>query len=302
MESRKKYFFSRGSKDIEKKGAWFKNVQKVKKINSACYANFVEDFASHLEEYKALQEMFKEKGAIRPLKGIAIALFYMYKSGIWTDFYYENEHLRLLPLITIHMTNHKWVDHVIVHELNHLLESHIISYTKEGCFHTSGWNMNETHIQKNHCFSENNCPYELFNEVINERIAQDISKLMIENKMFAFDEAENVSFSNYSTYEIYFCLIEEFYKEYQEEIIESRFQGNLAILLAKIGQENFENMNYLINAYAKFFTPERCVLVQEQLHRNETTSLTLEYEKFMTLKDEILASMRTYTKMRTLSK
>ena len=31
MESRKKYFFSRGSKDIEKKGAWFKNVQKVKK-------------------------------------------------------------------------------------------------------------------------------------------------------------------------------------------------------------------------------------------------------------------------------
>ncbi len=92
--------------------------------------------------------MFKEKGAIRPLKGIAIALFYMYKSGIWTDFYYENEHLRLLPLITIHMTNHKWVDHVIVHELNYLLESHIISYTKEGCFHTSGWNMNETHIQK----------------------------------------------------------------------------------------------------------------------------------------------------------
>lgn len=246
--------------------------------------------------------MFKEKGAIRPLKGIAIVLFYMYKSGIWTDFYYENEHLRLLPLITIHMTNHKWVDHVIVHKLNHLLESHIISYTKEGRFHTSGWNRNETHIQKNHCFLENNCPYELFNEVINERIAQDISKLMIENKMFAFDEEENVSYSNYSTYEIYFCLIEEFYKEYQEEIIESRFQGNLAILLAKIGQENFENMNYLINAYAKFFTPKRCELVQEQLHRNETTSLTVEYEKFMALKDEILASMRTYMKMRTLSK
>ena len=91
-------------------------------------------------------------------------------------------------------------------------------------------------------------------------------------------------------------LVDEFYQLFKKDIIESRHNGNINIIYDKVGKENFDDLNNLINEFYSLF-PEDTVydlyIAQEDGIETEQTKL---YDSLCIKRDNILSNMKKYTK------
>ena len=102
--------------------------------------------------------------------------------------------------------------------------------------------------------------YELFNEVINEMITQEICQKMRQNNIFVFDERESYRDVNVTWYDSMFFIANEFFSEFKDKIIESRHNGNIQIIWDEVGKENFDQLNELFNIYYENFNGKSTLL------------------------------------------
>ena len=121
----------------------------------------------------------------------------------------------------------------------------------------------------------NDNKYNYINEGINELIAKDILNQIRKKQQKLFIQENK---TNSLDYEI---LLQEFYEEYKEDIIESRRQGDINIIIEKVGKDNFNALNNLINDYNKFFK------------RSTPTN------NFINNKNEIISNMKRYSERRS---
>lgn len=131
---------------------------------------------------------------------------------------------------------------VLIHEINHALESYY-DYSLENVYYLrSGWDTYGRNLG-DHTRVEQVGEYrnlELFNEVINEKITLDV----LNDLKFM---SSNVIFSEYfgCLYNNAFFACDDFYNFYKEIIKKSRFSYDINILFDNIGKESFDKLTEL---------------------------------------------------------
>lgn len=137
--------------------------------------------------------------------------------------------------------------------------------------------------------------YELFNEIINELIAQEISTIISDAGIYIFNTKEDKKITGGTSYENTRFLVKNFYETYKKEILESRKYGNLEIIYNAVGKENFEELNQLFYEYNEHFNIGLGMLkVYEDLENNVETELTKKFKDLVARRNNILAKMEEH--------
>ena len=209
---------------------------------------------------------------------IVYPLFYM--SGKLSDEYYDNS---------------------IIHELNHRYELSLSEVREDSVEFLCGWDYlvqkNNTQVEKKDLLGdkdETKRDYELFNEIINELIAQEITTLMHERGIYIFNSPEFGKIKGATSYELARNLVQEFLNEFHSEIIASR-KGNIDIIFDTVGKENFDALNELVKELHENFN---IMSYGEAFIKHKKGEDTKDYIKVMEMyqkRDEILFKMREYS-------
>ncbi len=191
------------------------------------------------------------------------------------------------------------IDHNIVHELNHQFELYLKSASEQEYIGICGWdelygeiNQDKQDTINTLAAPEDKRRYELMNEIVNELIAQDICTHL---KHHVFDTDKNAKIKHVTSYEETFYIIKDFYNEFKKEILESRKNGNIEIILNKVGKENFDALNELFNIHYENFSGFRYLSLVSDLNNKKETERTRIYHDIVEKRDKILEQMRLYS-------
>ena len=200
-------------------------------------------------------------------------------------------------MINFDLCNEESFDHIIVHELNHLYELSLINKTEKSYKLRSGWDVIETNLitsSDEDVFTRDNRKYELFNEIINEKIAQEISELMVEYNVEIFGKATKQSYTHVTQYENTNYLVKDFFKNYKQEILASRINNNVQIIFDAVGEDNFNELNNLFWLHNKHFGGYSFYKLAADLTENRDTNETKIYHEIIEKRDNILNKMRDF--------
>jgi len=142
-----------------------------------------------------------------------------------------------------------WFDYIIVHELNHGIESGVVPLNKDFTRVKTICGFSQTELQydpaKDDFVSESTTPqrkqiYNL-NEVINEMLSRDITQLLHARGVFLYNDGEHIE--EYTKVHKFYTdrvpKTQDFYTQNRDVIIESRLKKNLSILTDAIGKDRF---------------------------------------------------------------
>lgn len=206
-----------------------------------------------------------------------------------------------LFVISFNDINSETLDHHIVHELNHLFEIMLNRINGNEYEMLVGWDYASGHIDNEKQeevdtinIDKTKRQYELFNEIINELIAQGICELMHNDGVTVFDEPDNSRYKRTTSYEDYLFLVKDFFSEFKEPILESRRNGNIEIIFNEVGKENFDELNSLIIEFYKNFKEMKIYKLLSSLKNNEDNEMTRIYYDLLDRRDKVLENMRNY--------
>lgn len=199
-----------------------------------------------------------------------------------------------------------YLDKNIIHELNHVFESYLAYGKEDEYLLGTGWdygillnNINDEKEVNYNLFDDNvkeeKRDFELFSEIINELIAQDITKMMHNQGIYIINTEEDAKIVGYSRYEHARFLLEEFFNLYKREIILSRRNNNIKIIHDKVGKDNFDGMNQLVVEFFNNFSVNEYYELLKDLKIGRETDRVKIYRKMLNRRDNILANMQEYS-------
>ena len=198
-----------------------------------------------------------------------------------------------LFVISFNNLNNDALDHHIVHELNHLFELVLNKVNGKEYEMLVGWDYADGQIDNERKeevetvnIDKKKRQYELFNEIINELIAQGICELMHNDGVTVFDEPGNSR--------DYLVLVKDFFAEFKEPILESRRNGNIEVIFNEVGKENFDELNSLIIEFYEHFKEMKIYKLLSSLKKNEDNEMTRIYYDLIDRRDKVLENMRNY--------
>jgi len=217
-------------------------------------------------------------------------------AGSYNPFLRKNKNkTEMVGIVTINrLSEKKQIGQFLIHEYNHGIETTIIDNGTTYSF-KSGYDIALTKNSNNHeIIATKNIyrPQELLNECINDMITMEIYNIVRKR-------TNNIIFSDFGidVYSNAFFVVEEFYKLYKTEIIESRKNHNMDALYQKIGYENFKSLEELmqkisIKVYGGIFEYEQA----KQDLNNGIINDKSEYLIYViNERDRILNSMKEYS-------
>lgn len=174
-----------------------------------------------------------------------------------------------ISTIFINLTGFPDTDQTIFHELNHALETTYKPSASQDKYEVSiGWekafismkNGEPEYAPQGEIRYDNK---ELFNEIINDLIAEQVTRNFHEQGHYLDPKLKNSEYKdNYSLnfYRRVEFIVKDFFEAYHEDIIKSRFDKT-SELFEKVGVQNFEELNDLVNKYDDSYKKiERSVL------------------------------------------
>jgi hypothetical protein len=214
----------------------------------------------------------------------------------------KNGYYELLSLLVVNFNQYDdALDHNIVHELNHIFELSLEQVVGDEYTCLCGWDVMYARINQDKrqavdtIHEEEKRPYELFNEIINEVIAQEICEQMHNNNnVYVFNDKKDARVKHTTSYEHSLFLVREFYDEFKEAIIKSRSNGNINIIYDEVGKENFDELNSLFSIFYENFNGFKIYRLIDSLKKNEDTEQTRIYYDLLDRKNAILDKMRKY--------
>lgn len=211
----------------------------------------------------------------------------------------NGDNIELSPLVFIssNMETSSF-DCRLVHECNHLYESTLTNVEGSRINTVVGWDRISNDIAEvsEVEFSNNDKrQYEMFNEIINELIAQDITAIMHENGTYLCGDEQTAGKTSQSGYQMLAPLVLAFYQAFKPEIIASRKTGDLTPIFEKIGEENFEKINNLINSFNERFAGMKIYAVYSAMRNKKETQDLKDYYEYMSKRDEIYSQIKEYT-------
>ncbi len=219
---------------------------------------------------------------------------------IFTDYVLENGEYVERPILFFDGSlAERNIDCALLHELNHLYELKTISVNKSSINAITGWDIVHEDIKEDnsdeHFFDpeNHNRKYEAFNEVINEFIAQDICKIMHEKGLTLTNDIKNVSNATGTIHDIVLRnFTKDFYIEFKNEIIESRKEGNISILLEIVGKEDFDEFNDLLSEIYTTFNEGTMFSIYGSINNNVVTDKTMLYMSYKKRTEEYMERFR----------
>ena len=319
MESRIKYFKYVGIdlgdnyedyvNNPDCKNLW-PSEQTIIDLNTA--ASNIEDelnkeFYSSLPFYKEIQEKITSLGLLDKEAVFEPSNYVKRMTCVTPNIVQNGQGYTLLPQLLIYACNSDFLDARIIHEFNHLYELALLNASdgKYSCI--CGWDIVESRYNQSIANQESTIdsdeekrPYELFNEAINEMIAQDIAIIMHEQGIYLFCDKEHCKDTGGTSYQNMFFLVRDFYNEYKDAILESRKNGRIDIIYEKVGKENFEELNSLISEFRINFPEFTYYQTVLEMESGEETPLTQKFNQILERRNIILNNMREYSRRPTI--
>lgn len=213
----------------------------------------------------------------------------------------ENGSFIPFSLVNINFDNiDDFMDKRIIHELNHVYELDLLGADETGANYTCGWEKfhesvdSEDELWPLYETSEKR-KYELFNEIINELIAQEITELMHDKGIYIFCDSSHAKIKDGTRYESTRFLVQEFYEEFKPEILASR-HGDMHYIFNACGEENFNKLNELFHLFKDKWPGLKTMTLYEDLQNKIDNESTRNFYEIINKRDEILNSMIEYKK------
>lgn len=229
-------------------------VERIQKIREDTRNQMLIEFYENLPEYIKYRKEIDELKLLDREDNFDAKAYHQNLTFACPNLTFDGHSYHLKQLSFISMGGRpEYLDINIVHELNHTLELSLKEVFPKGYLCTSGWDILEGTITEekenitNIDSKRNHRPYELFNEIVNELISQEICTIMHQKGNYILNTKEDAKIANGTTYELMKFLVIDFYDEYKKWIIASRKDGNMDILFEQVGKENFDKLNQLIN-------------------------------------------------------
>ena len=208
---------------------------------------------------------------------------------------------QIYPMLFVSMSAlDEYMDDVIIHEFNHRYELSLESVDKNKITFLCGWDylVQDSEEEIDNSLEEDNTKrgYELFNEIINELIAQEITELMHKNNVYLFNSDSFGKVRGGTSYELMRPIVEEFFVTYKEAILESRKNGNIEAIFNVVGRENFDKLNDLLAKYnSKFSNIFKLGETRKKMRSGIVDEDTRELSEIEIERDQILDEMKEYS-------
>ena len=313
--NRVKYFNSMGINlgsnydDYVNANVSFPSVERVDKLindknkyNELAYQEFIKNTKSYIDIYKE-QKDFDAINLNEPKD-----ILFKGNSALANNSTYVREidgSFALAPVVTIGIGyDLEGTDHKIIHEFNHLYELTLKGVMNNKAEYVCGWDIMEDDLT-NDVSSNNKREYELFNEIINEKITQEICAKMQKNNIHIFNGQRDFMYKGLTSYEHTNFIVDSFFNEYKEDIIKSRSNGNMRHIFDVVGEDNFNAMNDLFYVFQDNFNGSKyyslCSAISK-INNNEELSdkdkdLIKKYQLIQTKRDKILEEMAEYKEL-----
>lgn len=275
-----------------------KILSRKKELNEM----FLSKYYKSTIEYKTNKEKIEEKNFLIKDNEYGPNAYFNNMTFVSENLILEDGKYVLYPIVYININYPKeYLDVSIIHELNHVFELNLKSSNSDFFEFVCGWD--KSIVEKNSIVEENESleidlnkrEYELFNEIVNELIAQEITKNMHSRGIYIFNDEDSSKIEGGTSYEYMLFLVKEFYDTYKKEIFQSRKSGDMQVLFGKVGKENFEALNKLFNEFYSLFGGVAYYSLIDDLNLKKETILTKKYFELNTKKDEILVNMNEFS-------
>lgn len=276
-------------------------VEKFVKDKEKLINRFNIEYYSSINMYKEMREEISKLDLIDKEDGFSVRLYAENSTFVSPNIVEKEGKYSLFPLIGICCNSQNdYLDHRIVHELNHLFELDLVKATDKEYQYTCGWEEMIAPVSNGIDeidtinLERENREYELFNEIINELIAEEISEIMRKENLHVFNSASRAKIKGGTSYEQTFFLVNDFFNEYKNTIIESRRNRNINMILDEVGEENFDELNSLFEIYNENFSGLRIYNLYSSLKDGIDNEQTRIYKELQIKRDIILEKMRNY--------
>lgn len=317
IENRIKYFNNIGinlgnnynlyleNEDVKSNWPTKERLEKFRATKNKLINNFMKEYYLNTVSHKRLRQVVDSKNLLNKDDGLDQTMYNssLGKTCVATNLKEIDGKLEAAPLVMISFGGFDGaLDHDIIYELNHLYELSLESVINNKAVYLCGWDICEDDIvgEVNDYIDitkeEPKRSYELFNEIINEVIAQEIEEKMHEKGIHILDSSRNSKVKGNTSYEASFFIIKDFYKEFRDEIIKSRSNGNIKEILDVVGEKNFNDLNDLFDIYFENLSGLKKMQLLDDIKNNRTTNLTIKYYEIVDKSKEIMERMREESK------
>ena len=310
IDKRIRYFKARGIdlgnnyeeyvRSEKARGIWptFDWALKVEKTREKMLEQFNNEFYTSISRHREFRREITELGLLDKSDSIDASLYTSRLTAVMPNIIREKNELKLFPIVAVNVDpDNEYLDHTIIHELNHLYELSLLGQKGTEIEYLCGWDYVSGRLEgddpviDNVSSEEPKRKYEIFNEIINELVAQDISKEMVDRGICIFN---NHKYTGYTSYEHAKFLVKDFYQEFKPWIMESRRDGNIEVIFDKVGRDNFDCLNELVGGFSKIFSGYNYYKLREDLDHKVDNDRTRLYYGMIENKDKVLENMRSH--------
>lgn len=290
------------NQDIQKLIPSLKDLaEKIIHKRNEFYTRMMNEYYTSLEEYKTNCERIEKEGLLDKEHGYNANAYERNGTFVTTNVKQTENGMIMYPMLCLSIGGlSEYLDHFLIHELNHVYELTLGKIEGNKYYATCGWDILDgeydntapdiVSIEEN----KNKREYELFNEIINELISQEITQILFESNGYIFNTKEDAKIKGGTSYENTMFLIKEFYNTYKKEIIESRRTGDMTELFNAVGKENFEALNKLFHEFYESFPGMSFYSVIQSINKKEETEQTKKFYELVEKRNKVLKSMEEH--------
>ena len=160
----------------------------------------------------------------------------------------HNQDLKFIPLV--YYTIRGWqcgcMDYVLLHEIVHAIECVSLNNMEHGCGFEPNIDNPEYSTKDHH---DKKRKYERLNEVMTDFLAIEVCEVLHKKDIYLLDDKllTLTDIDNFNTSKTLKDLLRRFYRKYRKYILEARLKGDLTCLTDYIGEDNFEELNDIID-------------------------------------------------------
>ena len=281
-------------------------VNRLKAIRESIRNEFMTEYYESLPEYIKYRQEITNLNLLDREDSFNARSYHRNATFICPNLTFDGTSYHLKQLLFISMgSREEYLDNILIHEFNHIYETTLKEITSSNYLCIGGWEVLEGEITKK-CDSSKPIDhkrsfrsYELFNEIVNELLSQEICTSMHQNSNYILNTPKEAKIANGTTYELALFLVNEFYQKYKKPIISSRKNGNIDIIYNEVGKENFEALNALIVKFKSKFNRTKYEHTKVYMEMGWETEDTKELKKIIKIRDSILENMKNYQTKRT---
>ena len=282
-------------------------IQKIVESKRSYKEKALNDFYNSTSEYLYNLERLKARNLYLSQDSYNAKAYHNKNTFITANLTAVEDGFELVPILCFNnATIEEIMDKNLIHELNHVYELYYLGCEDKEHDFICGWDIisqredeeiSETPSLKDR---QNKREYELFNEIINEILAQQISELMHKKGMYILNDETNVKDFGGTGYQSSLFLVVEFFNNFRNEIIQSRRNGNIQIIFDKVGKENFDELNGLFHEFNEYFGGMKVYNLYDDINNGLETERVIKYNELKARRDKIVSLMIEYSNQMTL--